>query len=283
MKLGKHEIFVCETGKFRLDGGAMFGVVPKVLWSKHAPADEKNRIDLALRCLLVKAPTYTCLIDVGMGTKWDEKQRGLYHLENSEISSLLAIPEPDYVLLTHLHFDHAGGLTSYTDSNEIQRNFPKSTLLVHEENLAWAKKANARERASYLSQDWEAYEKSAQIQLTRSKPLEPVEVLPDLFILRSDGHTHGQQLVLLRTDAGPLLFCGDLFPTSKHLRIPWHMGYDIRPLTILEEKAQVLAEAKREGWKFFFEHDASLGLCALQWSEGSESPTLKDLGQSSKL
>ncbi len=286
MKLGSYEIFSCDTGRFRLDGGAMFGVVPKTLWQKEIPADDKNRIDLALRTLLIKGPNFNCLIDVGMGDKWQDKEKSIYELQMENLDQCLiktaGIQAKDitHIIITHLHFDHCGGLSSWKDSNhqELSINFPNATIYIHEENFNWASNPNLREKASYLEFNWSAYKKSGQIQLIQSKLMEPKEILPNIWIYLSQGHTHGQQLPLLSVNNKNVFFCGDLFPSASHLRIPWNMGYDIQPLVIMKEKQIILDEAKKNQWLFHFEHDPSKGLCELMWPEEKHKiPTAKSI------
>lgn len=271
MRWGPFEIFELDTGRFRLDGGAMFGVVPKVLWQKKHPADGDNRIELALRCLLVKGPGFCALIDSGMGQKWDSKSGALYALNSFGIEDLLAAQaglsadEVTHVLITHLHFDHAGGLTRWShDQKSFERVFPRAQILVSEENLRAAESPVSRERASYRSENWLAYKESGQLQTVALTPGESKEVLPGLWALRSDGHTAGQLIYFLVDASRRLTFCADLIPTASHLSQNYGMGFDLQPLLLMAEKERLLHEVAREGSEVFFEHDPYIRSAQIQ-------------------
>ncbi len=266
LKIGNYEICPVPTGLFGLDGGAMFGTVPRVLWEKSNPPDEKNRIPMEARALLLKSGDRRILIDTGNGadfiTKYGEKLGSkfaeMYGLDASGPSLAKSLAQAGVkfeeitdVILTHFHFDHAGGGT--TEKNgQLVPTFPNATYYVQKANLETARNPNIREKASYFAANIDPL-----IQSGRLKVLEgPVEnLLPGISVLISNGHTQGQQLVKISDGQKTLLYCGDVVPTSSHVRLAWVMGYDLDPLTLIEEKTRLLAQAADENWYLFFEHD----------------------------
>jgi len=257
MRIGSYEVRTIETGEFALDGGAMFGVVPKTLWSKQIPVDEKNRIDMRLRCLLLQGDGKNILIDDGMGTKWDEKMSGIYRLDYSRYTiekSLethgLAPEKITDVILTHLHFDHAGGSTHAEKDGRLVPIFSKATYYVQKENLEWAQNPKEKDRASYIKEDWEPLLKEGVLKIAEGER----EILPGIQMKLFYGHTRGIQLPLLDDGKTKLFFCGDVIPTSLHLGVPWVMAYDNFPLITIEEKKKILEQASKENWVLVFEH-----------------------------
>jgi glyoxylase-like metal-dependent hydrolase (beta-lactamase superfamily II) len=259
MTVGPYTLTPIETGRFALDGGAMFGVVPKNLWNRTNPADEQNRIDMALRALLVQGDGMNILVDTGMGDKYDDKTRSIYKLDHStftlqaSLAKLGLKPEHiTHVIQTHLHFDHCGGLVSQTSTGELVPTFPNARVFVQKENLKWARTPTDKDRASYLKQDWEAIVANGMLEELDGSG----EIFPGIDLRIFNGHTRAQQLPLISDAAGnKLFFCADLFPTKAHINLPWIMGYDNFPLTTLEEKRTLLPEASEDGWKLFLEHD----------------------------
>ena len=268
MTVGAYTLTPIETGRFALDGGAMFGVVPKNLWNRTNPADEQNRIDMALRVLLIQGDGKNILVDTGMGDKYDEKTRSIYKLDHSKwtlLSSLaeqgLAPEDITHVIQTHLHFDHCGGLVTRTELGECVPTFPNAKVFVQKENMAWAKDPTEKDRASYLKQDWDAIVANGMLEELDG----PGEIFPGIELRIFNGHTRAQQLPLISDDAGNrVFFCADLFPTMAHINLPWIMGYDNFPLTTLEEKRAILPEAFESGWKLFLEHDPEEGLITIE-------------------
>lgn len=259
MTIGPYTLTPLETGSFALDGGAMFGVVPKNLWNRSNPADEQNRIDMALRVLLIRGNGMNILVDTGMGDKYDEKTRTIYKLDHSKRTLLNSLKECGleteditHVIQTHLHFDHCGGLVTKTDSGELVPTFPKAKVFVQKENLKWAEHPTEKDRASYLKQDWEAIVEHGMLEELDG----PGEIFPGIELKIFNGHTRAQQLPLISDRVGDsVFFCADLFPTKAHLNLPWIMGYDNFPLTTLEEKRRVLPQVFEEHWTLFLEHD----------------------------
>ncbi len=267
------KLHVVEAGNFKLDGGAMFGVVPKVLWERTNPADENNQIEMACRCLLVEHDNRLILIDTGMGEKQSEKFFSHYHrwgnhtLEGSLNKAGFAIDQITDVFLTHLHFDHCGGAVRYTDQGTLVPTFPNASFWVHKEHWLWATTPNVREKASFLPENILPLEKSGQLQFIEgSGPL--LEKTPFPFsILLVDGHTEKQMLPIIDYRGSRLVFCADLIPTAGHLPIPYVMGYDTRPLLTLDEKSAFLKEAEENDVLLFLEHDPNHEIISLKKTE----------------
>lgn len=270
MKIGSYELTGLETGRFGLDGGAMFGTVPKVLWSRVQPADDRNRIDMAMRCLLIRGEGRTVLIDTGIGHKFAGKDAEIYKIDQSgatlesSLRSLgLGAGDITDVILTHLHFDHAGGATTMRDGR-LCPAFPNARYHLQEENLATARRPNLRERRSYLEENFVPLQEADCLDLVRGEH----EILPDIHLLPVSGHTDGQHIVRIQAaDGAAVVYCGDLIPTSHHVPVPWVMGYDLRPLVSMREKEELLDQAARRDWILFFEHDATVAAARVQKTE----------------
>ncbi|MDO8528257.1 MAG: MBL fold metallo-hydrolase [Deltaproteobacteria bacterium] len=270
MHIGSYEIHTIETGEFALDGGAMFGVVPKTLWSRRIPVDDKNRIDMRLRCLLLIGDGKNILIDCGMGTKWDEKMCDIYRLDYSRYTLDKALAAhnltPDKitdVILTHLHFDHAGGSTYKEAGGKLVPTFPNATYYIGRENFDWAKAPTEKDRASYIKEDWEPLMAAGVLKIVEGKK----EILPGIQMRLFYGHTQGIQLPLIDDGKTKLFFCGDVIPTSVHLGIPWVMAYDILPMTTMKEKKEILVQAAQENWILIFEHCPHVGAARIKATE----------------
>lgn len=269
MQIGSYKIHTIETGEFALDGGAMFGVVPKTLWSKRIKVDEKNRINMRLRCLLLKGEGRNILIDDGMGTKWDPKMSEIYRLDYSRWTIEKSLKEHGLtpaqitdVILTHLHFDHAGGST-HTEGDKLVPTFPKATYYVQKENLEWAQNPREKDKASYIKEDWEPLLKEGVLKVIEGEK----EILPGIQVKIFYGHTRGIQLPFLNDGKRKLFFCGDVIPTSVHLGIPWVMAYDNFPLITIEEKKKILEKAAEEKWTLVFEHCPHVGAGQIEKTE----------------
>ncbi len=266
LKIGPYQICPVPTGIFGLDGGAMFGTVPRVLWERSNPPDEKNRIQMEARGLLLKSPGMNILIDCGngqdfiakFGEKLGTKFIEMYNIEKDGPSLLNSLrhhelgPEDiNAVILTHLHFDHAGGGT--TEKNgQLVPQFPNAKYYLQRKNLETAQNPNLREKSSYFSANFQPLLDSKQLILLDG---EQKNLIPGISVFISNGHTQGQQIVKISDDKTTLLYCGDVVPTSSHVRLPWLMGYDLHPLMLMEEKQKYLGMAADQSWYLFFEHD----------------------------
>lgn len=260
MKVGPYQIQLLETGRFWLDGGAMFGVVPKTLWSKAKPSDEKNRIEMAMKVLLIFFEDRRILVDVGAGHKFAPKQQEIYGLDYSRYTlkdSLLRMglhPEDvTDVVLTHCHFDHVGGATQFS-GERLQLTFPNAAHHVQESQWQWALQPSEKDRASFLKENIEPLRSSGRLRLVKGE----CELFPGFHLLLSNGHTVGMQMVKIQDGATTLFYCSDLMPTAAHLPLPYIMGYDLYPLTTLEEKRRFLTQAAEENWIIALEHDAEV-------------------------
>jgi glyoxylase-like metal-dependent hydrolase (beta-lactamase superfamily II) len=259
-ELGRFRLHALDAGLQRLDGGAMFGVVPKPLWEKRIAPDERNRIRLAMRPLLVETGDELVLIDTGAGNKEDAKFHDIYGIENAGQPTALedairgaGFQPSDVTLLinTHLHFDHAGGDTVRRDDGSIVPSFPGLRHVVQRTEWEFAHLANERIRASYLLHNFDPLQEAGLLELVDGD----VEIVPGIRVLPTPGHTPGHQSVLIESEGESALYLADLVPTSAHLPLPWIMGYDVEPLLTLETKRVVLERVERERTLLVFEHD----------------------------
>ncbi len=257
MKIGPYELHAIETGSFALDGGAMFGVVPKTLWEKTNPPDDKNRIDMAARALLIVGNDRKILVDVGNGTKYNEKLTAIYKFDTSRfdiVSSLkkynLAPADITDVILTHLHFDHAGGSTVMVE-DEVRPTFPKAKYWVQREHWRAANNPTERDKASFFKEDFMPLQFHGLLDHTDGEG----EIFPGISVRIVNGHTTALQCPVISDGRTTLFYCADLMPTTSHVNLPWIMAYDLRPLVTLEEKRRILTQAVEESWILFFEHD----------------------------
>ncbi len=258
MRLGDYRIETISDTEFRLDGGAMFGIVPRVVWEKVCPPDEFNRIRLQTNCLFIETPTQKILIETGIGEKWTEKQTQIYGIfrEKSFAEALFEKTgcEPadvSIVVNTHLHFDHCGGNTIYNAGSEIVPQFPNARYFVSEAELEHAENPNERDRASYISENWKPLQESGQLEL---KP-DDYEVVSGLTMRQTRGHNATMQTACLRRGGETLVCFADLVPTRHHLPIAWVMGFDLYPTETLANKKRLLPLAGQENWLCLFYHD----------------------------
>jgi len=257
-KLGKWKITVIESGYFGLDGGAMMGSVPKVLWEKTNPADDSNRIRLALRCLLLDNGQNRVLIETGMGSKITDKTRDMFDVNQPKHPLREKLAEAGYspddithVVNSHLHFDHCGGNTEFGKDGNIVPAFPNAVYCISEQNWGAALNPNPRDRASYLKENYMPLEEHKMLKLIP----EYSEIVPEISTIPANGHTPGQQLIKISGNGETMLFCGDLVPLRSHLNLPWIMGYDLNAQLTLNEKNILLNEAAENSWWLFFTHD----------------------------
>jgi glyoxylase-like metal-dependent hydrolase (beta-lactamase superfamily II) len=277
--VGDLRVHALEAGLQRLDGGAMFGVVPKPLWEKRIPADPRNRIPLALRCLLIETPDALVLVDTGVGNKESDKFIDIYGIENGGSPTRLedairaAGHDPadiDIVVSTHLHFDHAGGNTLRDSDGRVRPAFPAARHIVQARELEFARLDNERIRASYIPDNYEPVAKAGLWQLVTGE----TEVVPGVTVAPTPGHTPHHQSVFLRSGGDTACYLADLVPTTAHLPLPWIMGYDLEPLVTLESKRDLLQRARDEDWLLIFEHDPVTPWGRLE--PGEKRPTLRD-------
>jgi glyoxylase-like metal-dependent hydrolase (beta-lactamase superfamily II) len=253
---GEFEITSLSDGNFRLDGGAMFGVIPKTMWSRRTTCDDRNRIPMSMRPLLVRTPTMTVLIDAGVGDKLGPKEIDIYgfdrarHLDHALAEAGVTAADVDIVLATHLHFDHAGGFTSIVDGHLVPR-FPRARYLIRRGEWEDATRPHERNRASYLRENYVPLADAGCVQFIEADG----DVLPGISVARTGGHTMHHQVVRLSSGGRTAIFAADLIPTVAHVDLVWIMAYDLYPMDTLAYKREFLAEAIAGEYVIFFEHD----------------------------
>ncbi len=261
--VGKWKVHAIQAGGQRLDGGAMFGVVPKPLWERRIPADERNRIQLGMRCLLVEHERGLVLIDNGLGNKESAKFHEIYGVENAgaggrtwldDALAQLKVAPSDITMMidSHLHFDHAGGNTYVDADGQVRLSFPRARYVVQRAEYQWATHTNERTAASYFAHNFAPVMEAGRLELVQGE----VEIIPGVHLMPTPGHTPGHQAVRLASGGETAIFLSDLVPTAAHLPLPWIMGYDVEPLVTLETKRRLLKTAAEQRWLLVFVHDA---------------------------
>ncbi len=258
---GKFQLYVLNDGHFKLDGGAMFGVVPKLLWQKTNPPNADNRILLGLNCWLIRSPNDLIVVDTGVGTLYDDKFRNIFEIER-ESGGLLAqlavhgfsAADVTKVVLTHLHFDHCGGNCTRSEDGRIVPTFPNATYYFQNGEFDYARKPDARSKASYLPHNWQAVEAARVLHLISGD----AEIIPGVSVQITGGHTRDHQIVKVASGGETACFLADLVPTDSHLKTPYVMAYDLYPATTMKVKEEVLQRALAEKWLLFFEHAPSV-------------------------
>ncbi|NNE48062.1 MAG: MBL fold metallo-hydrolase [Rhodothermales bacterium] len=275
-RMGDYILRSIDAGTFGLDGGAMFGVIPKPLWERKIAADNRNRIRLAMRCLLVEGQDRLILIDNGIGTKFDEKFGHIYDvdtnsssLEGSLHGAGLGLDDVTDVILTHLHFDHCGGSTMRS-GDTLAVAFPNARFHVQVDHWRTANAPNPRERGSFLKENLAPLASSGQLVLCDGE----TELFPGVSVMTVDGHTEKMQLVKLEGGGKTLVYAADLLPTRFHLPAAWTMAYDVEPLVTIREKAAFLNSALEGNWHLFFEHDPEVEVGSV--SMGERGPRVVD-------
>jgi glyoxylase-like metal-dependent hydrolase (beta-lactamase superfamily II) len=271
MRLGSFELLSLSDGFFRLDGGAMFGVVPKPLWEKRAPADERNRIQLGLRPLLVRSGSTNVLIDAGIGDKMRPKDVEIYaidrarHLDHSLAEAGLAASDIDVVIASHLHFDHAGGFT-VRDGEVLRPRFPCARYLVRRTEWDDATHPHERNRASYLAENFVPLEEAGVLEFIEGDG----EVLPGISVEETGGHTMHHQLIKIQSGGRTAAFVADMMPTTAHVDEAWIMGYDLYPMDTFLAKKRFLREAIEGEYVIFFEHDPRIPAGIIREKDGKK-------------
>lgn len=260
MKIGKYELKVIETGHFKLDGGAMFGIIPKPLWQLSNPADELNRVTLSARCLLLISDSKKILIDTGLGGYWNEKFKRIYNVNQNENSLSVSLNKNNItheqitdVILTHLHFDHTGGSTRELGS-KWEPTFPNAKYHVQKKHYDWALNPSDRDRGSFVNNRFVPLAEEGVLNLLDNQ----LQFDDEIEFILINGHTFYQQMVKISDASRTLVYCGDLLPFSSHIPIPYVMGYDLQPLETVKEKKELYSKAVENNWILFFEHDPEI-------------------------
>ena len=258
MQFGDFRVEIIPDCEFRLDGGAMFGVVPRILWAKFSPPDEQNRIRMNMNCLFIEAGHERILIDTGIGDKWSEKYRQMYALDrrrslDESLRAIAGVTANDITIVinTHLHFDHAGGNTRTDDSGQAVPAFANARYYVSRAEYEHAESPHERDRASYFGDNWRPLRDSGQLELKEAD----YEVVPGLRMETHAGHNRSMQCSRLEGDGKTLFAFADLIPTRAHVPFAWVMGYDLYPLETVEAKKKLLPQAARDNWTCLFYHD----------------------------
>ncbi|MBE0432210.1 MBL fold metallo-hydrolase [candidate division WOR-3 bacterium] len=272
-KLGEFELYPISDGYFWLDGGALFGVVPKVLWSRFLPADPENRVKLALNCLLVRARGKCVLIDTGLGDKFSKRLREIYKAAQKAklLDSLAALnvkpSDIDYVINTHLHFDHCGGNTQ-NENGKYVPTFPNARYFIQQQEWFCAQNLDERTRSSYRASDFMPIEEAGQVEFVDGDE----DVIPGIKVLLTNGHTLGHQSVMITSKQGRALYPGDLIPTAHHLKAQYLTAFDLYPVDLISRKKEIVQQALREKWLFVLEHDPDMVFCRLTEDGGVVKP-----------
>jgi glyoxylase-like metal-dependent hydrolase (beta-lactamase superfamily II) len=263
MKIGQYDLYSIETSEFSLDGGAMFGIIPKTLWKEKLLPDRLNRVDMVTRSLLLVNGDRKVLIDTGNGSKWAKKYLDIYNIDFSNYDILSSLKKNGFemdditdVICTHMHFDHIGGNTYY-QNDIIEPTFPNATYWISKDNWALANQPSVKDQDSFISQDWEVLEKNNMIKLVDEQFLDGID------IYFTHGHTDGLMHPIISDGNKKLFYGADIFPTHAHLPIPWVMAYDLHPAKTMSEKSKLLKKMYEQEWILFFEHDPFYQACTI--------------------
>jgi glyoxylase-like metal-dependent hydrolase (beta-lactamase superfamily II) len=265
MKIGKYDLYSVETSEFGLDGGAMFGIIPKPVWEKKVSADELNRVNMVTRSLLLVSDEKKILIDTGNGTKWEEKYKQIYDINTDQYNIEKSLGKYGFsseqitdVICTHMHFDHIGGNTKIK-SGEVVPTFPNAKYWISEENWKLANHPSQKDAGSFIEHDWKVLAENQMIEIIdgREPFIEGVETIV------THGHTPGLLHPIVSDGSNKLFYGADIFPMVAHIPIPWVMAYDVQPVVTMEEKQKLLQKMEREDWILFFEHDPHIQACTV--------------------
>ena len=265
MKIGDYDLYSIETSEFSLDGGAMFGIVPKPIWEREAPSDALNRIDMVTRSLLLCSDEKKILIDTGNGTKWEEKYRDIYNIDTSRYNIDNSLTKYGFnadditdIICTHLHFDHAGGNTKIDDGT-IVPTFPNAKYWVTKEHWDLANHPSQKDSGSFIEHDWKVLAENGMIETVNGN--EPFIKGIDSYI--TQGHTAGLLHPMISDGTKTLFYGADIFPLAAHISIPWVMAYDVQPVVTMKEKEILLPKMQDEEWILFLEHDPKIQACTV--------------------
>ena len=269
MKIGKYDLYSVETSEFGLDGGAMFGIIPKPVWEKKVPADELNRVNMVTRSLLLVGDEKKILIDTGNGTKWEEKYKKIYDINTDQYNIEKSLGKYGFsseqitdVICTHMHFDHIGGNTKIK-SGKVVPTFPNAKYWISEENWKLANHPSQKDAGSFIEHDWKVLAENQMIEIIdgRETFIEGIET----FV--THGHTPGLLHPIVSDGSNKLFYGADIFPMVAHIPIPWVMAYDVQPVVTMEEKQKLLQKMGCEDWILFFEHDPHIQACTVHKGE----------------
>jgi len=265
MKIGKYNLYSVETSEFGLDGGAMFGIIPKPVWEKKVSADELNRVNMVTRSLLLVSDEKKILIDTGNGTKWEEKYKQIYDINTDQYNIEKSLGKYGFsseqitdVICTHMHFDHIGGNTKIK-SGEVVPTFPNAKYWISEENWKLANHPSQKDAGSFIEHDWKVLAENQMIEIIDGR--EPFIEGIETFV--THGHTPGLLHPIVSDGSNKLFYGADIFPMVAHIPIPWVMAYDVQPVVTMEEKQKLLQKMEREDWILFFEHDPHIQACTV--------------------
>ena len=265
MKIGKYDLYSVETSEFGLDGGAMFGIIPKPVWEKKVSADELNRVNMVTRSLLLVSDEKKILIDTGNGTKWEEKYKQIYDINTDQYNIEKSLGKYGFsseqitdVICTHMHFDHIGGNTKI-ESGEVVPTFPNAKYWISEENWKLANHPSQKDAGSFIEHDWKVLAENQMIEIIDGR--EPF--IEGIETIITHGHTPGLLHPIVSDGSNKLFYGADIFPMVAHIPIPWVMAYDVQPVVTMEEKQKLLQKMEREDWILFFEHDPHIQACTV--------------------
>ena len=265
MKIGKYDLYSVETSEFGLDGGAMFGIIPKPVWEKKVSADELNRVNMVTRSLLLVSDEKKILIDTGNGTKWEEKYKKIYDINTDQYNIEKSLGKYGFsseqitdVICTHMHFDHIGGNTKIK-SGKVVPTFPNAKYWISKENWKLANHPSQKDAGSFIEHDWKVLAENQMIEIIDGR--EPF--IEGIETIITNGHTPGLLHPIVSDGYNKLFYGADIFPMVAHIPIPWVMAYDVQPVVTMEEKQKLLQKMEREDWILFFEHDPHIQACTV--------------------
>ena len=267
MNIAGYKLYPILTSRFKLDGGAMFGIIPKTLWERKMPSDELNRIQMVTRSLLLVSDKKRILIDTGNGDKWQEKFKKIYEIDTKSVNLDSSLNEVGFtaeditdVFCTHLHFDHIGGNTKM-EYGKIVPSFPNAKYWMNQVNWDVANSPSEKDQGSFIQDDWAVLAENDMINFVNGT----LQFLPNIDLIISNGHTPGMMLPVISDNNNTLVYGADLIPTSAHIPLPWVMAYDVQPTVTIEEKKKLYRDAVNNNWILFFEHDPDIADCTIQY------------------